>query len=166
MTTTQRQNVPASRRIRIERTFRASLEEVWEMWTTPAGIESWWGPEGFSVKVRTLDLRRGGLLRYAMIATAPETVAFMKKEGMPVTQEVKAVFDEVVPPRRLIFIHHTDFIPGVAPYDAATTIELEATEQGVRLVLSLDPMHDETWTQRAVMGWESELGKLAKALER
>jgi hypothetical protein len=23
-------------------------------------------------------------------------------------------------------------------------------------------MHDEVWTERAVMGWESELGKLAK----
>jgi hypothetical protein len=32
------------------------------------------------------------------------------------------------------------------------------------MVLTLDPMHDETWTQRAVMGWESELGKLAKVL--
>jgi hypothetical protein len=33
------------------------------------------------------------------------------------------------------------------------------------MVLTLDAMHDETWTQRAVMGWESELGKLARLLE-
>jgi hypothetical protein len=26
-------------------------------------------------------------------------------------------------------------------------------------------MHNEQWTKRAVMGWESELGKLAKVLE-
>jgi hypothetical protein len=26
-------------------------------------------------------------------------------------------------------------------------------------------MHDEEWTRRAVMGWESELGRIAKALE-
>jgi hypothetical protein len=26
-------------------------------------------------------------------------------------------------------------------------------------------MHDEVWTQRAKMGWESELGKLAAVLE-
>jgi hypothetical protein len=25
-------------------------------------------------------------------------------------------------------------------------------------------MHDEEWTQRAVMGWESELGKLEKTI--
>ena len=69
MTTTQRQPVPDSKKIRIERTFQASLEEVWEMWTTREGIESWWGPDGFSVKVRTLELRPGGRLDYAMIAT-------------------------------------------------------------------------------------------------
>jgi hypothetical protein len=32
------------------------------------------------------------------------------------------------------------------------------------MVLTFDAMHDETWTQRSVMGRESELGKLAKVL--
>src|SRR5438552_14247637 len=36
------------------------------------------------------------------------------------------------------------------------------TQGGVRMVLTLDAMHDEHWTKLAVMGWESELGKLAK----
>ena len=123
-------------------------------------------PDGFSVKVRTLELRPGGRLDYAMIATAPEMVAFMKKEGMPEAHETHATIDEVLPPRRLVLTHHTDFIPGVAPYDATAVVELEATAQGTRLVLTLDPMHDETWTQRAVMGWESELGRLARVLKR
>ncbi len=62
----------AKRRITIERTYKAPIEDVWELWTTKDGIESWWGPEGFTVKVHKLDLRPGGELRYAMIATAPE----------------------------------------------------------------------------------------------
>jgi hypothetical protein len=36
----------------------------------------------------------------------------------------------------------------------------------VKLVLTLDAMHDEHWTQMAVMGWESELGRLAAVLKR
>ena len=32
--------------ITMERTFDATLHEVWELWTTKAGIESWWGPDG------------------------------------------------------------------------------------------------------------------------
>jgi hypothetical protein len=33
------------------------------------------------------------------------------------------------------------------------------------MVLTLDAMHDEQWTKLAVMGWESELAKLARLLQ-
>jgi uncharacterized protein YndB with AHSA1/START domain len=58
----------------IERTYAASLDEAWALWTTKAGIESWWGPEGFEVTVMSLDLRPGGALNYLMTAVAPEMV--------------------------------------------------------------------------------------------
>jgi uncharacterized protein YndB with AHSA1/START domain len=152
------------RRITIERTYAATVEDLWDLWTTKEGIESWWGPEGFEVKVRKLDLRPGGELRYAMIATAPEQVEFMKKAGMPLSHEARVTYTEVVPPRRLAYEHLTDFIPGVEPYAVAHLIELQPVAQGVKMVLTIDAMHDEVWTQRAVMGWESELGKLAKVV--
>jgi hypothetical protein len=28
------------------------------------------------------------------------------------------------------------------------------------MVVAFDRMHDETWTERAIAGWESQLGKL------
>lgn len=34
----------------------------------------------------------------------------------------------------------------------------------MRMVLTFDPMHSDEWTQRAAMGWESELNKLAVVL--
>ena len=43
---------PIRRKISIERSLSAPIEEVWELWTTAEGIESWWGPEGFSVAVK------------------------------------------------------------------------------------------------------------------
>jgi uncharacterized protein YndB with AHSA1/START domain len=153
------------RRITIERTYIAAIKDVWDLWTTKEGIESWWGPDGFAVKVRLLDLRAGGELQYAMTATAPAQVAFMKKAGMPLTTEVRIVYAEVVAHRRLRYTHLADFIPGVEPYNVATTLELHPDVQSVRMVLTFDAMHDEQWTQRAVMGRESELGKLAKLLE-
>ena len=78
----------SKRRITIERTYRSSLEDMWELWTTKEGIESWWGPEGFTTTVHSLDLRAGGELRYAMTATGPEQVKFMKSAGMPLTNRV------------------------------------------------------------------------------
>jgi uncharacterized protein YndB with AHSA1/START domain len=156
----------AKGRITLERIYHASIEDVWDLWTTKEGIESWWGPDGFAVTVRKLDLRPGGELHYAMTAVAPPQIEFMRKAGMPLTTEARLTFNEIVAPRRLAYTHLADFIPGVAPYDVETLVELFPVAEGVRMVLSFDPMHDETWTQRAVMGWESELDKLAKALER
>jgi uncharacterized protein YndB with AHSA1/START domain len=158
------QTQPARRRVSIERTFSAAIEDVWELWTTKDGIESWWGPDGFEVKVRKLDVRPGGELRYDMSAIAPDQIEFLKKAGMSLTTPSLVTYTEVVPRKRLAFTQLADFIPNVKPYEVATMVEFDATPQGVRMVLTLDAMHDEYWTKMAVMGWESELDKLAKLL--
>ena len=152
------------RRITIERIYAASLEDVWELWTTKEGLESWWGPEGFTTKVRKLELHAGGAWEYAMTATGPEQIAFMKKAGMPLTPETRVTYTEVVPKQRLAYDALTDFIPGVEPYTVATLVAFQASAQGVNMVLTLDAMHDETWTKMAVMGWEDQLGKLVETL--
>ncbi len=154
------------RQITLQRTYRATPEEVWEMWTTREGIEAWWGPDGFEVKVKKLELRPGGELLYDMIAVAPEMVAFMKQSGAPTTTAARIRITEVSPPRRLCYLHAADFIPGVEPYDVAYRVELDPVPEGVRLTLSFEAMHDETWTGRAVAGWNMELARLEKALAR
>jgi uncharacterized protein YndB with AHSA1/START domain len=156
----------ARRRVTLERTFAAPIDEVWELWTTKEGIESWWGPDGFAVKVQQIDLRPGGELIYAMTAVAPDQMEFLKKAGMPVTTVSRLTYTEVAPPHRLAYSQTADFIPGVEPYEVPTTVELQEGLDGVRMVLSFTAMHDEHWTNMAVMGWESELGKLAKLLEK
>lgn len=152
-------------RITLERTLRAPVGEIWALWTTKEGFESWWGPDGFSVTVRSLDLRPNGLLRYAMTATAPEQVAFMKQAGLDLTTETTIVYKEVLPLQRLTYINLIDFVPEVGAYDVATQVELIPVSGAVRMVLTFDPMHDETWTQRMISGWESQLDKLPALIE-
>jgi uncharacterized protein YndB with AHSA1/START domain len=154
----------ARRKLTIERSYRANLDEVWALWTTRAGIESWWGPVGFSVTVRDMDLRPGGALLYVMTATAPEQVAFMKQAGMPLSTEAMVRFTAVEPPRRLAYTTLTDFVPGVAPYDVETVVELEEAGAEVRMVLTFDAMHDDVWTERARAGHEGQLTKLEARL--
>jgi uncharacterized protein YndB with AHSA1/START domain len=158
---------PAGPRARIvmERTFDASIAEVWALWTTKDGFEAWWGPEGFGVDVHAIDLRPGGEMRYAMKAVAPEQVAAMRQMGMPLVTEVRLTYTEIVPHRRLAYVHRADFIPGVAPYDVATSVELHEGPGGVRMVITSDAMHDAHWTDMARRGWESQLGKAPRALE-
>ena len=153
---------PATARARfsIQRSYAASIEEAWALWTTKPGIESWWGPEGFEVTVTSLDLRPGGELVYVMTAMAPDQVAFMKRAGMPLSTECRVTYTEVVPPSRLAYKTLADFIPDVTPYEVATVVELKAADDGVKLVITFDAMHDDVWTERARAGHESQLRKL------
>ncbi|WP_223641508.1 SRPBCC domain-containing protein [Corallococcus sp. EGB] len=152
--------------VTFERTYPATLDEVWELWTTKDGFESWWGPEGFSVKVHELDARPEGLLRYDMIATAPEQIAFMKQAGMPLSSPSSLTYTELTPKRRLSYRHAVDFIPGVTPYSVATVVELQANGGTVRMTVTSDAMHSEEWTKRASMGMQSQLTKLDKRFQR
>jgi len=162
--TTQPTMKPGKKRITLERTYQAPVADVWELWTTKEGIESWWGPDGFIVNVHKIDLRPGGDMLYAMTAVEPDKVAFMKQAGMPTTNECRLTYREIVKHERLSYVHAVDFVPDVAAYDVDTIVELRPSAQGVRLLLTFDAMHDEHWTGMAKAGWENELGKLQKAL--
>ncbi|MEO5866069.1 MAG: SRPBCC domain-containing protein [Sphingomonas sp.] len=148
----------------IERNYAASIEDAWALWTTKQGIESWWGPEGFDVAVTELDLRSGGELVYLMTATAPDQVGFMKQAGMPLTTECRVKYTDVACPKRLAYTTLADFVPDVAPYEVGTLVELRALDEGVKIVVTFDAMHDELWTERARAGHESQMRKLDRLL--
>jgi uncharacterized protein YndB with AHSA1/START domain len=150
--------------ITLERTYRATLQEIWEMWTTKDGIESWWGPDGFRVEVRRIDMTVGGGIEYAMIAFGAPQIEFMKKAGMPLVTENRLVYTEVVPPRRLAWRNMADFIPNVKPYEVFTQLDLIDQHGSVLVKLGFDRMHDAHWTNMQKMGWENELTKLEKVI--
>lgn len=154
-----------TQRITLTRTLDATLAEVWAMWTTPEGLTSWWGPDGFRVEVRALDLRPGGVLRYAMIAHEPDKIAFMEAHGMPTVTETAIRYVAVDAPRRLAYVNLVDFVPGHPTYEVATLLELREVAGGVHLTLTFDAMHAPEWTERARMGWEQELDKLDKLVK-
>jgi uncharacterized protein YndB with AHSA1/START domain len=154
------------KRLTLERTYRAPIADVWELWTTKDGIESWWGPDGFDVTVQSIDLRVGGELRYTMNARRPEMIAFMTQNKMPTSTAHKLTYTEILTNKRLRYRQLADFIPEVAPYDVDTVVELDETAAGVKMTITFDAMHDEMWTKRAVMGRESELDKLEKLLTK
>jgi uncharacterized protein YndB with AHSA1/START domain len=155
------------RRVTLERTYRAPIAMVWELWTTKEGIESWWGPEGFRVEVHSIDLRVSGELHYSMIAAVPEMIAFMKKNGMKSETRHEITFLEIVTNKRLRYLQLADFIPEVAPYDVDTVVEMHEEGDGaVKMTLTFDAMHDDTWTERATQGWNMELDKLGRRLAK
>jgi len=154
-------------KIQIERSYSAAPEKIWELWTTAAGIESWWAPDGFTVHVDVLDFRVGGTLTYTMNATGPEQVAFMEGAGMPLSTTTHKTFTVVEPARRLAYSSLADFIPGVEPYEFLTTVELRPTDSGgTDVTMTADAMHDPEWTGRLAAGRANEMDNLGRVAGR
>jgi uncharacterized protein YndB with AHSA1/START domain len=144
----------------IARSYRASLEEVWSLWTTKEGFESWWGPGGFRTEVHTIEARPGGALHYDMTAVRQEEIEAMKRMGRAISTPVHARFTEIVPQRRLTLTNVIDFIVGVSPYESTIAVDLIPAGATVRMVVTLSRMHDEQFTQMSIAGFTSQLKKL------
>jgi uncharacterized protein YndB with AHSA1/START domain len=144
----------------IERRYRASIEDVWDLWTTKDGFESWWGPRGFRAEVSQLDARAGGALCYEMIADTPEMIAAMKRMGRPASHPTSARFTELRPRERLVITNVIDFLPGVATYESQIAVDFTVLGDHVRMVVTLDAMHTDEMTRMQKQGFESQLTKL------
>lgn len=150
--------------IDIERIYPAAPERIWALWTTVSGIESWWAPDGFEVRVEELDLRPGGELRYVMTATAPDQVAFMNSVGLPLSTSSQKYVTVVENEALLAYDTVVDFVPGQAEYRHRTTVNLTPVSSGTRVVMTVEHMHDDEWTARIIAGRGNELDNLGRLL--
>lgn len=161
---TNQPTAAARRPFIIERSYEAPLNDLWELWTTKDGFESWWGPQGFRVEVLALDARVGGELHYDMIAAGENEIAYMKSAGMPLSHAVKGTFSEFVPQQRLKLTQMIDFIQGVDAYAHDMLVEFIQEGATVRMVITTDPHVNDEWSQNAKAGMESQLTKVPAVL--
>ncbi len=75
------------------RVFAAPVDVVYRAWTDADQLVRWWGPRGFSLTVRVMELKVGGLWDY--ILHGPDGTDYPNR----------AVFEEVDPPKRLAFVN-------------------------------------------------------------
>jgi uncharacterized protein YndB with AHSA1/START domain len=144
----------------IERTYQAELQELWDLWTTKDGFESWWGPQGFRVEVHNLQQAVRGELHYTMIAAAPEMIEAMQKMGQPTSHPVRARFLIYSPMSALAITSLIDFLPGVEAYESKIEVQFTPTAGGVRMTVTLHAMHDAEFTRMQREGFTSQLSKL------
>jgi uncharacterized protein YndB with AHSA1/START domain len=158
-TRTMNASVTATK-ILIERTYPAPVSELWALWTTKEGFESWWGPEQFRVEVSELEAREGGVLAYEMIAATPESIAAMKAMGQPTSHGVRATFAVFAPEKSLTLRSVIDFLPGVEAYDSDIDVLLTPLAHGTNMVVTLHAMPDPSFTEMQKQGFTSQLKKL------
>lgn len=87
----------ASRELRITGTLHAPVELVWQVWTNPEHIASWWGPTGFTNTIHKMEVKPEGEWRLTM--HGPDGKNYPNK----------SVFKEIVPLKKIVFQH---FNPG------------------------------------------------------
>jgi uncharacterized protein YndB with AHSA1/START domain len=151
--------------IEIKRVVNASQDRVWRFWTSAPGLEQWWGPIGFESRVSALDVRAGGGFDIVMKAVAPEQVRYLGEHGIPLESHARGSYTEVDPPRRLAWRSSVDFVPGVAPYEVTSSLDLRALDDGrTEMIFRSDRMHDAMWTRNAEAGWMQQIDRLGGLL--
>ena len=78
----------------IERSFDATVDLIWQMWTVPEHFQAWYGPDGASIPVATMDVRVGGRRLVCMQIPTPDG---------PMRMWFTGEYREVVPNERLVY---------------------------------------------------------------
>jgi uncharacterized protein YndB with AHSA1/START domain len=77
----------------LTREFDAPLDLVWRAWTERECFARWFGPKGIAMRLKSFDLRPGGMCHYSM--TTPDGNEMWGK----------AVSREIVPRKKLVWIN-------------------------------------------------------------
>ncbi len=111
----------------LTREFDAPRELVFAMYTNPEHVKRWWGPRYIALSVCEMDARPGGAWRYVFSKGAAPGMTF------------KGVYQEVVPPERLVYSFIFD-VDHIRDHPAMVTITLE--DLGGRTRLTQTVRHD------------------------
>jgi uncharacterized protein YndB with AHSA1/START domain len=135
------------RTLRIERTFHAPAERVFDAWTSEEVIRRWWRAEhGWETTEAEVDLRVGGVVRVVM----RDPVKDVEYGG-------GGTYTEIEPPTRLAFTWIWDDHP------TRTLIELDFEEtDGVTTVRFA---HSDLWDEEAMRSHESGWSRTFDNLE-
>jgi uncharacterized protein YndB with AHSA1/START domain len=140
----------------LERTYRAPVAELWELWTTRDGFESWWGPEGFRVEVELIEARLGGALVYDMIAETPEAIA----TGCQVSQRAYSRFVEFRQHERLKLVDLIDSTSGPPADDRAIEVDFRTGGGWTTMLVTVHPHIEPSDTKIAIAAFRSQLARL------
>ena len=103
----------AEREIVLTREFGAPRELVWQAWTDPEHFPRWFGPNGFTTTLLSMDVRPGGTSRYTM--RGPDGTDYPNR----------VVYQEVVRPERLVYLLDDDVDDGSDAFHVTVTFEEE-----------------------------------------
>jgi uncharacterized protein YndB with AHSA1/START domain len=92
-------SITADREIVTTRLIDAPRELVYEAWTDPTHMAHWFGPDGFTITTRSMEMRPGG--QWIFVMHGPDGTDWPNV----------VTYEEVTPPKRLVYLHGDDNEP-------------------------------------------------------
>jgi uncharacterized protein YndB with AHSA1/START domain len=144
---------PDATTLRLERTFKAPAQAVFEAWTSADMLGRWW-PAGsdWETPVAEVDVRVGGRLRLVM--RSPDGEEFGGG----------GEYVAITPPERLVFTWRWD---GHAGHEGVQLIEVELSQRPdgtTTVVLTNRGLRDEEARRSHRAGWEVSFDNLDRVL--
>jgi uncharacterized protein YndB with AHSA1/START domain len=139
------------REIVVSRRIEGPRHLVFEAFTDANHLGQWWGPNGFTITTHVFDFRVGGVWEFIM--HDPDGTDFPNR----------IVWQEIVPPERLVYFHaeHEDD-PNAFTSTVTFADRGDATDITLTAVFPTKEQRDEAVRRfRAIEGGEQTLGRLA-----
>ena len=132
--------------LRLQRRYPVACEKVWRAWTDPQALSAWFGPgEPNSVSLAEMDVRPGGRYR----------IRFATPDGEE--HEVSGTYEEVEPPRRLVFSWAWRSTPERV---SRVTVRIEPVPEGTALDFLHERFFDAAARDNHHRGWTATFEKL------
>jgi uncharacterized protein YndB with AHSA1/START domain len=128
--------------LRVERSYDASPEEVFDAWTNPEVLRRWWAvhPDG-STPIAEVDLRVGGRYRLSMESPDGER------------HTVQGEYHEVDRPHRLVYSWQWELDAGGLGPSSTVTVEFQERGERTEVVLEHTDLPDSESRDRHAHGW-------------
>ncbi|MDV6236713.1 SRPBCC family protein [Leptospira ellisii] len=147
----------ADREIVAVRIFDAPRSLVYQMWTDPEHIVHWWGPNGFTNTIETMEVEPGGVWKFVMHGADgtdyPNLITYL----------------EVIRPEKLVYKHGSDMEdhPGDFEVTVLFTEEDGKTKIEMRMLFKTAEQRNEVVDKYgAVEGLNQTMGRLREYLEK
>ncbi len=147
--------------VRIERTFDAPIQVLWQMWTTPEHFQRWYGPPGANVIVEKMDVRVGGQRVVGMEVVTPNGAMTMwfAGEHVEIVENQRLVYTESMADRPGAVLAATgSSMPADHPTTTEITVELDVVDGRTRMVMTHTGIPEGS---PGATGWAMAFDKLA-----
>ncbi|MCG6145561.1 SRPBCC family protein [Leptospira bandrabouensis] len=141
-----------------KRYFDVDVDLLFEVWSKPEHLSEWWGPDGFTLTIKSLDFSNGGIWEFVMHGP----------DGHDYKNKIQ--FIEISKPHFILYQHLGDG-EGDEDVNFQSRIVFEKAGEGTNLIMEQifsDKQELERVNEKygAIEGGKQHIGNLAKYLER